>query len=187
MNTELPPTSTPTTHSETHPNQPFWRGRGSLVIAGFVYALAIYLTIGLITMEVPESAEAPGPKFYPIILTIGAYLLGTLLTLDTWRHPQPRNPPDTASSEPETSSAPPMDPKAVIVSIAAFLVFALVLQPLGWILSAALLFWVMSLALGAPRRLQSLGIGLALSSAIQIAFSMGLGLTLPAGILGGIF
>ncbi|NUL44581.1 tripartite tricarboxylate transporter TctB family protein [Cellulosimicrobium funkei] len=171
----------------------FWQGRGALVIAALILALAVYLTVGLLTMDVPESAEAPGPKFYPTLLAVGSYLLAILLVIDTMRRTQSGAPDIAPESDEETAAATaaaaaaPTDPKAVAISVAAFLVFALVLQPLGWLLSAAALFWVMSMALGAQRRVLSLGIGLVLSSAVQVAFSMGLGLTLPAGILGGIF
>lgn len=171
----------------------FWQGRGALVIAALIFALAVYLTVGLLTMDVPESAEAPGPKFYPTLLAVGSYLLTILLVIDTVRRPESGAPDIAPESDEETVSATtaaaaaPTDAKAVAISVAAFLVFALILQPIGWLLSAAALFWVMSMALGAQRRLLSLGIGLVLSSAVQVAFSMGLGLSLPAGILGGIF
>lgn len=171
----------------------FWQGRGALVIASLIFALAVYLTVGILTMDVPDSAEAPGPKFYPTILAVGSYLLAVLLAIDTVRRPQSDTPDIAPDADEETAAATaaaaaaPTDAKAVAISVAAFLVFALILQPIGWLLSAAVLFWVMSMALGAQRRLLSLGIGLVLSSAVQVAFSMGLGLTLPAGILGGIF
>lgn len=179
--------------SKDTPRISFLQGRGALILAALVLALAVYLTVGLLTMDVPGSAEAPGPKFYPTILAIGAYLLAALLVLDTLRHPEqetPRTPVDTDEEEGATlttTEATPMDPRAVAVSVVSFLAFALVLQPLGWLLSAALLFWIMSWALGATKPVLGLGIGLVLSSAIQVAFSMGLGLTLPSGILGGLF
>jgi putative tricarboxylic transport membrane protein len=185
------PAPGPTNHADGW--RAFWHGRGTLVIAALILALAVYLTIGLLTMDVPDSAQPPGPKFYPTILAIGAYLLAVLLAVDTLRRPEPDAPVIDPHVDEETArataaaAAAPVDPKAVGIAVAAFLAFSLVLEPLGWILSAALLFWVMSWALGAKRPLLGLGIGLVLSSAVQVAFSMGLGLTLPSGLLGGIF
>jgi len=190
---EKPPSSTdPAPTDRTADRFTFWHGRGALVIAALVLALAVYLTVGLFTMDVPDSAQPPGPKFYPTILTIGAYLLAALLTVDTLRRPEPGDPVidphlDEETAQATAAAAAPLDPKAVGIAMAAFLAFSLVLEPLGWILSAALLFWVMSWALGAKRPLLSLSVGLILSSAVQVAFSMGLGLTLPSGLLGGIF
>lgn len=187
------PGTTPEPVNPTPARPSFWHGRGALVIAALVFALAVYLTVGLFTMDVPESAQPPGPKFYPTILAIGAYLLAVLLAVDTLRRPEPDEPVIDPHLDEETAQATaaaaeaPRDPKAVGIAVAAFLAFSLVLEPLGWILSAALLFWVISWALGAKRPLLGLGVGLILSSAVQVAFSMGLGLTLPSGLLGGIF
>ena len=61
--------STPT--SETRiPDLPSFRGYGPLVMAAFVFAFASYVTYGIVTMDVPESAATPGPKFYPTILVV---------------------------------------------------------------------------------------------------------------------
>lgn len=62
--------------------------------------------------------------------------------------------------------------------------FTLVLEPLGWLISATLLFVGMSLALGGRHLLRALVIGLGLASLIQVVFSGLLGMQLPAGILG---
>lgn len=45
----------------------------------------------------------------------------------------------------------------------------------------------LTLTLGAKRPVFYLAFGLVVSSAIQVAFSMGLGLNLPAGVLVGLF
>jgi putative tricarboxylic transport membrane protein len=64
--------------------------------------------------------------------------------------------------------------------------FVLLLEPLGWIISAAALFWVVAYALGSRRPLFDIGVGLLFSSIIQLAFGTALGLSLPAGLAGGI-
>jgi putative tricarboxylic transport membrane protein len=75
----------------------------------------------------------------------------------------------------------------VIWSVAGFLVFALTIEVLGWILAAALLFWAVARGIGSRRPLFDISLALVLSSAIYLAFSVGLGLNLPSGILGGGF
>ncbi|MGD7002545.1 tripartite tricarboxylate transporter TctB family protein [Corynebacterium halotolerans] len=167
-------------------------GRGSLFVAVALAAFTIYIFYGIITMEVPDSAQAPGPKFYPMLLGIVAAILTVLLFIDTWRNPS--HEPGTRYTAPvgENRSAALIpvgetDKKALAYGVIAFGVFAFILEPIGWIISAALLFWVLALTLGAKRPVFNLAVSLVVSSAIQVAFSMGLGLHLPAGILGGIF
>ena len=60
-------------------------------------------------------------------------------------------------------------------------------RSLGWVLAGALLFWGVSIGLGSRRYVFDAAIALLVSSAVQIAFSAGLGLTLPGGILAEVF
>ena len=75
-------------------------------------------------------------------------------------------------------------PKMDYIGLATLVAFTLVLEPLGWLISATLLFVGMSLALGGRHHLRALVIGLGLASLIQVVFSGLLGMQLPAGILG---
>jgi putative tricarboxylic transport membrane protein len=68
-------------------------------------------------------------------------------------------------------------------ALAAMIVFTLILEPVGWLISATLLFAAMSLSLGGRKVGTALVVGLGLASIIQIVFSGMLGMTLPAGIL----
>jgi putative tricarboxylic transport membrane protein len=66
-------------------------------------------------------------------------------------------------------------------------VFIALLDPLGWVLAGAILFWGVSVGLGGRRYVFDAAVALLVSSAVQIAFSAGLGLTLPGGVLAQIF
>lgn len=81
---------------------------------------------------------------------------------------------------------PAFDWRTFGLVLAAVVVFAVILEPVGWILSATLLFWVVAYALGSRRPLFDIGVGLLLASLVQIAFSAGLGLALPSGLIGWI-
>ncbi len=164
----------------------FWSGRSSLVVAALILALGVYLTVGIATMEIPEGAKTPGPTFFPIILTICAYVLAALLGLQALRH---REEPESTPEQIEVTGRTHRthsDWKALGTTLAAFLAFSLLLVPVGWILSAALLFWLVSRALGSKRPVFDTGLSLVFSSAVQVAFSAGLGLNLPPGLLEGI-
>jgi putative tricarboxylic transport membrane protein len=156
-----------------------WSGRSELVMAGIVLALAIYLTVGIVTMAVPEGAEAPGPQFFPTLLAGVLYGLAVLLTVQHFRSPVDSHPGDTARS-------PGSNWRALGIVLAAFAGFAVILQPVGWIVSAAVLFWLVSRALGSRRTYFDIGLALVFACAIQVAFSAGLGLSLPPGFLEGV-
>ncbi|SFA41683.1 putative tricarboxylic transport membrane protein [Rhodococcoides kroppenstedtii] len=162
----------------------FRRGRSGLVVAGLVLALAIYLTHGILTMEVPGSAATPGPAFFPVILTVCAYLLAILLAVQVLRTPDSPDPDivQPRGGRHRTQS----DWRALGITLAAFLLFTAMLVPVGWVISAAVLFWGVAYAMGSPRPTMDLGIALVFSCGVQAFFSAGLGLNLPAGILEGL-
>jgi putative tricarboxylic transport membrane protein len=147
---------------------------GSLAVAGVVLAVAVYLTYGLITMDVPDAADSPGPRFFPILVAGLAYLLVIALVVDAFRH-RGREAP-----EPRTAT----DWKAVAGIVATLVVFTLLLRPLGWMLAGTLLFWGVATFLGSRRHVFDAGLALGVASIIQLIFSAGLGLNLPAGVLG---
>ncbi|MGO1183443.1 MAG: tripartite tricarboxylate transporter TctB family protein [Micrococcaceae bacterium] len=197
------PQQQPETFTDPSAARAAYGGRGSLIVAGLTLALALYITVGLFTMDVPESSQPPGPKFYPLILAVVTYALCAILVINVIRKPEAPETvaiqiaadPTTVDADPESAAPAPTtrevafrgDWKAVVIAVASFLVFTLILVPVGWIISAALMFGVMSWALGSKRPVLDLAIGLVVSSAVQVAFSMGLSLNLPAGVLGGIF
>jgi len=156
-------------------------GRSGLVVPLLMAAFSTYLLIGILTMDVPEGTDFPGPTFFPGILMVAGYVLAALLVLHYLRSPE--HPEELSESTYRTHS----DWSAVIWSVAGFLVFALTIEFLGWILSAALLFWAVARGVGSRRPLFDISLALVLSSAIYLAFSAGLGLNLPSGILGGGF
>lgn len=158
----------------------FWAGRSGLVVAGILTAIGAYLLIGIATMDVPEGAKVPGPTFFPILIVIAVFVLAALLAVQTLRRPE------HLAATPDNHRFH-TDWKSLGIVFAAFLAFALLLVPVGWLLSAALLFWGVSHALGSTRPLFDLGLSLVFSSCIQLAFGAGLGLNLPGGILEGIY
>lgn len=157
----------------------FGTGRSGLIIPGLLVALGLYLLSGIITMEVPEGAKSPGPKFFPILITIAIFALAALMTVQLLRHPEPV-PADNVQYRAYS------DWKTVAKVALGFLVFALLLVPIGWLICAAFLFWIVAHALGSKRPLGDIGVALVFSSCIQLAFGAALGLNLPAGILKGL-
>jgi putative tricarboxylic transport membrane protein len=88
---------------------------------------------------------------------------------------------------PTDDDVPAFDWRTFGLVLGAVVVFAVLLEPVGWILSATLLFWIVAYALGSKRPVFDIGVGLLLSSLVQLAFGAGLGLNLPSGFIGWIF
>ena len=175
--TAIPETSVATQH-------PARNGRSGLVVAALLFALAIYLTYGIVTMEVPGSAATPGPAFFPIILTGVVYVLSILLAVQMVRAPEP---PDLEIVAPESGPyRMQSDWKSLGMALAAFLLFIVLLEPAGWIVAAAVLFWLVARAMGSTTAVRDMAIAFVFSCAVQAFFSAGLDLNLPAGILEGL-
>ena len=79
-----------------------------------------------------------------------------------------------------------VDWRTIGLLIGAFAVNAVLIEPLGWVISGALLFWGSAFALGNRHHVRGLAAGVALSLITFYAFAIGLGVNLPAGILQGI-
>lgn len=159
----------------------WWHGRSGLVLPLIMAAFSTYLLAGALTMEIPGGTDFPGPTFYPLILAAAGYVLAALLAAHYLRSPQP--PEELSERTYRTHS----DWSAVLWCALGFLAFALTLEVLGWILAAALLFWAVAHGFGSRRPLFDISLALFLSSAIYLAFAVGLGLNLPSGVLGGGF
>jgi putative tricarboxylic transport membrane protein len=208
---EPPPLTTGTLRAIRRPR--WYTGRSELIIVGGVYALAVALTIGIVTMEVPGEVAFPGPQFFPTLVAILLYVVATALAVDilrTTRRTHVADDPTEISNDmledlgaidatseirvvsPEDAAVPePVEParidwRTLGITVAGLAGFILILPFAGWIVSAAALFWVISWAFGSRRPLLDIGIGVIISSIIQLAFGAGLGLTLPAGFLEGI-
>ncbi|WAP51795.1 tripartite tricarboxylate transporter TctB family protein [Arthrobacter sp. ATA002] len=159
----------------------WWSGRSGLLLSLVMVAFSTYLLIGILTMEVGEDTDFPGPKFFPGILMVAGYVLAALLALHYVRSPE--HPTETSAQRYRTFT----DWSAVLWAAGGFLLFALTLEKLGWIIAAALLFWCVARGFGSRRPLFDVSFALLFSSAIYLAFAIGLGLNLPSGILGGGF
>jgi putative tricarboxylic transport membrane protein len=191
----------------------FGTGRSEFVVVAVLYAVAIFLTVGTVTMNV-QGKSAPGPQFFPILVCIVLYLAATLLAIQILRKP---NVPDNTihpghgqfsadmlhdlghlgKEEDATYDDAPLptpgktwktysDWRTVGLMVGGVVAFVLLLEPLGWIISAAALFWLVAYALGSRRPFFDIGLGLLFSSIIQLAFGGALGLGLPSGLVGGI-
>lgn len=209
--------STPSTGALRVQRMPRWvTGRSELIVAAAVILLAVSLTIGTVTMDVPEGTSWPGPQFFPTIVTVFMYIVGVALAVEVIRSPHRTHvaddpteisdhmladiggidetsnlrvvaPEDYAAKEQAPPERSGIDWKTLGIVLGSLIVFILVMPFVGWLLSSAALFWVISWAFGSRRPLFDIGVSALFAGILQLAFSAGLGLSLPAGVLEGVF
>ncbi|MFS0729993.1 tripartite tricarboxylate transporter TctB family protein [Curtobacterium sp. 1P10AnD] len=172
---------------------------------------AVYLIVGIVTMEVPAGTAFPGPAVFPGLVAAALLLLAGLLVVRSVRQlrhgpdgtraaasaaapavaapapaaPAAAGPADTVvaeQAEPERSVR--VDWRSLAWVVVSFAAFALLLDVLGWIVGAGLLFLGVAKGLGAPGWLRPLVVGLTVAALSYIAFDMVLDLSLPSGIVG---
>lgn len=163
----------------------FWTGRSGLVVPALLVALGLFLAYGTITMEVPATATSPGPQVFPSIVAGGCFVVAILLTVQLLVEPDVVDRGLDERGEPSTGTV--SNWRTLAITVGSVALFIALLDPLGWVLAGALLFWGVSIGLGSRRYIFDGAIALLVSSAVQLAFSAGLGLTLPGGILAAVF
>ena len=153
-------------------------GLGALIVPGVLAVASTLIVIGNLTMDV-QSSDTPGPTFFPWLLAIVGYLLAVALTVHYLRQPDEH-------ARDETAYKTYTDWVSVGWLVGGLVAFAVLLEVLGWILAAALLFWCVTRAFRSPRPLFDISAALLLSSLVFIVFGVLLDVPLPSGILGGL-
>lgn len=81
------------------------QGRSGLLVPLIMAGFSTYLLIGIVTMDVAEDADQPGPQFFPMIIMIVGYILTILLTIAYIRNPEPVDVDDDLPAEAEEEKA----------------------------------------------------------------------------------
>ncbi|PWD51864.1 tripartite tricarboxylate transporter TctB family protein [Serinibacter arcticus] len=165
------------------------RALGALIIPVVLLAVGITLVTGILTMDEAGDGGLFGPKAFPWLIAALCLVVATLMTVQVLL---PSTPPPTADPGDEADEILDGDPdlpegtnwRGVAIVVGGILLFILLLQPVGWLISATLLFAVVAVGMGARNHLVSLGAGLGLAAAIQLVFGGLLGIHIPPGILG---
>jgi putative tricarboxylic transport membrane protein len=157
-----------------------WR-RPELVLALVVLALGAFVIVGTADVTAAGSTFGLGPRFFPIIVGSSLLLIGLFYVIDVVRGGR-GDPEQTEDADTDAAT----DWRTVALVSVIFLAFAGLLDLLGWIIAGALLFFGLSLTLGAEHRLRTGVIAVVLSTLTYLAFVKGLGVTLPAGLLSGV-
>ncbi|MGW6495959.1 tripartite tricarboxylate transporter TctB family protein [Nonomuraea angiospora] len=155
--------------------------RPELGLAVVVLGLGVLVAIGTLDVSAAASQLGIGPRFFPMLVGGAMVLIGLFYVADVIRggHGDPEESEDVDVEA-------PTDWRSVGLVSGIFLAFTALLNVLGWIIGASLLFFGLSLALGAEHKARSAVISVVVGLATYLLFVKGLGVALPGGLLAGV-
>ncbi|MFF4624484.1 tripartite tricarboxylate transporter TctB family protein [Nonomuraea jabiensis] len=155
--------------------------RPELGLAVVVLGLGVLVVIGTLDVSAAASQLGIGPRFFPMLVGGAMVLIGLFYVVDVIRggHGDPEESEDVDVEA-------PTDWRSVGLVSGIFLAFTALLNVLGWIIGASLLFFGLSLALGAEHKARSAVISVVVGLATYLLFVKGLGVALPGGLLAGV-
>ncbi|HEU4945823.1 MAG TPA: tripartite tricarboxylate transporter TctB family protein [Kribbella sp.] len=156
--------------------------RAQYGVCAFLALVGALVIVDAEQLGVVASSNDPiGPRPVPIILGALLLVVAAVYALDVARGGE-----GEADAGEDVDLSSPIDWRTVLLLITAFVVNAVLIEPLGWVISGSLLFWGAAFALGNRHYVRNLVIAVALSLITFYAFAIGLGVNLPAGVLQGI-
>jgi putative tricarboxylic transport membrane protein len=158
------------------------QGRSELGVALFLGALGILVIVQALLLPESRIARGPvGPAAVPVVVGSLLVVVAGFLARDIWRGG--RGEPEGGEDVELTGRS---DWRTVAILVAAFLSNALLIEPLGWPVSGAILFWGSAFALGSRHYVRDAVIAVVMSVGSWYLFVLGLNIALPVGILKGI-
>jgi putative tricarboxylic transport membrane protein len=158
------------------------QGRSEFGVALFLGALGVLVIVQALLLPESRIARGPvGPGAVPIVVGTLLVVVAGFLAVDVWRGG--RGEPEGGEDIELTGST---DWKTIAMLAAAFVANALLIEPLGWPISGAILFFGSAFALGSRHYIRDVIIAVVMGVGSWYLFVLGLGISLPVGILKGI-
>lgn len=144
---------------------------GEAVLAAFVLALGVFIAVETAMLRSGPGYAAIGPKLFPWLVAAGLLLVGVALLYEA-----------RAGAVAQPAGFQLEVPPALAVTVGLVLQMVL-MKPAGFVIASAVLFVAVAYAFGSRRFALNAAVGLVLCTATYVAFTRGLGLVLPAGLL----
>ena len=157
-----------------------------LTVSATDLAVALGITLAgaallLGSLKIPFGINAVvGPRVFPLIVSLGTVVFGALLTVSALRGERAE-----PAAEEDTDPDAPVNLLAPLIILVGFLLGALALPSLGFVIGTAIMYFSVAYAFGERRLPLILGVSLAVALITYVLFTRGLGLTLPPGLLKG--
>ncbi|MFD5477341.1 tripartite tricarboxylate transporter TctB family protein [Streptomyces hawaiiensis] len=174
--TDIPP-------AETGGERRSWlREHSELGVCVLLLALGFLVLTDALTMDVDIAQRGPvGPKTVPVVVGAGLLVIAALLALDVLRGGRGQ-----AEGGEDVDLSEPADWRTVLLLAGVFLGAAVLIEPVGFPVAGALLFWGAAFALGSRRIDRDPLIAAGLSLVTYVVFNNLLGVPLPGGPLMGV-
>ncbi len=143
---------------------------GPLAVAAALAALGLFMLWETYSIPVAVTYARVGPRVFPVLVASALLLSAVWLALEAWR-----------SREPMDDDQPPVDWSALAWVSAGLLAEAALLERIGFVLAATLLFMLTARGFGSRAVLRDAAIAMTLALVAFLGFTLGLGLSLPPG------
>lgn len=156
--------------------------KAQYVVCAVLVAVGAFVIYDGLTLEEGFAKVDPvGPKMFPVAIGVILIALAIVLAIAI-----PRGSVGEADAGEDVDPNAPADWRTVGLLVGLFVATILLVMPLGWAITGALLFAGTATVLGSRHYVRNIVIGAVLSVGSFYAFYSGLGIPLPAGILDGI-
>jgi putative tricarboxylic transport membrane protein len=158
------------------------KDRAQLGVCAGLALLGVALLVDASRIGHAASSNDPvGPRAVPIVLGVALLVVSAFYLVDILKGG--RGEEEEGEDVDLTHGA---DWKTLGLLAFFFLLNALLIDYLGWVISGSILFWGSAFALGNRHHIRGLVVAVALALITFYVFAIGLGVNLPAGILQGI-
>jgi putative tricarboxylic transport membrane protein len=158
------------------------RGRSELGVSVLLLIVGLLVLSDTLTMDTVANQRGPvGPKTVPLVVGVSLLVVAVVLAVDVLRGGR-----GEAESGEDVDLGEPSDWRTVALLAGIFLATAALIDPLGFPITGALLFWGSAYALGSRNFSRDPVIAAVLSLATFAAFNTLLGVPLPGGPLMGV-
>ncbi|SCF65478.1 putative tricarboxylic transport membrane protein [Streptomyces sp. MnatMP-M17] len=164
------------------PRGSWLREHSEIGVSLLLLLLGVLVLTDALTMNVDITQRGPvGPRTVPVVVGVGLLVVAVLLTLDVLRGGR-----GEAEGGEDIDLSEPSDWRTVLLLAGVFLANAVLIGPLGFPVSGALLFWGSAYALGSRHYDRDPLIAAGLSLVTYFVFDNLLGVPLPGGPLMGV-
>jgi len=156
--------------------------RGQYLVCAVLVIVGVFLIVDALSLTAGFAKVDPvGPRVFPMVIGVVLVLLAVVLAVAI-----PRGSVGEADAGEDVDPDAPSDWRTVGMLVGLFVAVILLVEPLGWVITSALLFAGAATILGNRHYVRNIAIGVVLALVSFYAFYSGLGIPLPAGILDGI-